>query len=193
VDSQRFRLGYVGEEERFRLSRALNELAMGGLSIDDTASIGLFEIHAKLRKMKAEAGLDLAVIDYLQLLAIERRAGNRNDDVSELTRGLKLLAKELGVPVLALSQLSRAPETRGDPIPKLSDLRDSGSIEQDADMVWFIYRPEYYKRDREDLKGLAEVIIAKQRNGPIGVAKLAFLKEFTLFTNLYSDMTEEAL
>ena len=143
------------------------------------------DIHAKLRRLKSQNGLDLVVIDYLQLMnGGGKRYENRNQEVSALSRGLKLLAKELDVPMVVLSQLSRAPETRqGDHRPQMSDLRESGSIEQDADLVGFIFREEVYKPDREDLKGAAELIIAKQRNGPIGRVKLVFLRESTRFVD----------
>jgi len=194
VDQQKYRLGFLNQEERRRLQLAAAGIAEAPLFLDDTAGINLMDMHAKLRRLKAEHGLSLVVIDYLQLMSSRGRVENRNQEVSAISRGLKLLAKELQVPILALSQLSRATEQRqGDPIPQLSDLRDSGSIEQDADVVMFIYRPEYYKRDREDLKGLAEVIIAKQRNGPVGKVKLAFLKEFTKFENLMSEMDAEGM
>jgi replicative DNA helicase len=191
VDQQKFRAGYLNKEERRRLQIAAADLAEAPLFIDDTAGIGLMEIHAKLRRLKAEHGLGLVVIDYLQLMSGRGRFENRNQEVSFLSRGLKLMAKELNVPMLVLSQLSRAPETRpGDHVPQLSDLRESGSIEQDADLVAFIYREEYYKPDREDLRGLADLIIGKQRNGPIGRVRLAFLKEFTKFENLAADLGE---
>jgi replicative DNA helicase len=149
------------------------------------------DVHAKLRRLKAEHGLGLVVIDYLQLMSGRGRFENRNQEVSSLSRGLKLMAKELRVPMLVLSQLSRAPETRqGDHRPQLSDLRESGSIEQDADLVLFIWREEVYKPDREDLKGLAKLIIAKQRNGPIGDVNLAFLKHCTRFENPLRDIDE---
>ena len=143
------------------------------------------DIHAKLRRLKSQQGLDLVIVDYLQLMSGGgRRYENRNQEVSALSRGLKLLAKELDVPMLVLSQLSRAPETRqGDHRPQFSDLRESGSIEQDADLVGFIFREEVYKPDRDDLNGVAELILAKQRNGPIGRVNLVFLKEFTKFEN----------
>jgi replicative DNA helicase len=192
VDQQKFRLGYLNADERRRLQLAASELAEAPLFIDDTAGVNLMDIHAKLRRMKSEHGLSLVVVDYLQLMSGRGRVENRTQEVSALSRGLKLLSKELRVPFLVLSQLSRATETRpGDHIPQLSDLRESGSIEQDADLVAFIYRPEYYKPDREDLRGIAEVHIAKQRNGPIGKAKLAFLREFTKFENLASDLGDE--
>ncbi|MBM3814816.1 MAG: replicative DNA helicase [Acidimicrobiia bacterium] len=192
VDQQKFRLGYLNADERRRLQLAASEMAEAPLFIDDSAGTNLMDLHAKLRRLKAEHGLGLVVVDYLQLMGSRGRAENRTQEVSALSRGLKLLSKELRVPFLVLSQLSRATETRpGDHIPQLSDLRESGSIEQDADMVAFIYRPEYYKPDREDLRGIAEVHIAKQRNGPIGKAKLAFLREFTKFENLAADLAEE--
>jgi replicative DNA helicase len=192
VDQQKFRLGYLNQDERRRLQMAAIDMAEAPLFIDDTAGLNLMDLHAKLRRLKAErGGLGLVVVDYLQLMSSRGRSENRTQEVSALSRGLKLLAKELKVPMLVLSQLSRAAETRpGEHIPQLSDLRESGSIEQDADVVFFIYRPEYYKPDREDLRGLAEIIIAKQRNGPIGKVKLAFLREFTKFENMAEDIGE---
>jgi len=194
VDQQKFRLGFLNSEERRRLQLAMAELAEAPLFIDDTAGANLMDIHAKLRRLKAEHGLSLVVIDYLQLMSSRGRVENRVQEVSAMSRGLKLLAKEMGVPFLVLSQLSRATEQRqGDPIPILSDLRESGSIEQDADLVMFVYRPEYYKRDRDDLKGLAELIVAKQRNGPVGKVPLVFIHEFTLFENRAEDIGEEPM
>jgi replicative DNA helicase len=192
VDQQKFRLGYLNQDERRMLQMAALKLAEAPLFIDDTAASNLMDIHAKLRRIQAEHGLSLVVIDYLQLMSGRGRQENRTQEVSGISRGLKLLAKELKVPFLVLSQLNRGPETRtvGDNMPQLSDLRESGSIEQDADMVWFIYRPEYYKPDREDVRGLAEIIIAKQRNGPTGKVKLAFLRQFTKFENLADDVGE---
>jgi replicative DNA helicase len=192
VDQQKFRLGYLNQDERRMLQMAAVKLAEAPLFIDDTAGANLMDIHAKLRRIKAEHGLSLVVIDYLQLMSGRGRQENRTQEVSGLSRGLKLLAKELKVPFMVLSQLNRAPDTRpsGDHVPQLSDLRESGSIEQDADMVWFIFRPEYYKPDREDLRGIAEVIIAKQRNGPTGKVKLAFLKQFTKFENPVNELPE---
>lgn len=190
VDQQKFRLGYLNQEERRQLQMAALKLAEAPLFIDDSAGTNLMDVHAKLRRLKSEHGLGLVVIDYLQLMSGRGRSENRTQEVSAMSRGLKLLSKELKVPFLVLSQLSRATETRptGDHIPQLSDLRESGSIEQDADMVWFIFRPEYYKPDREDLRGLAELIIAKQRNGPTGKVKMAFLRQFTRFENLADDI-----
>jgi len=152
--------------------------------IDDSSTLTVMEMRAKCRRLKAERGLSVVVIDYLQLMSGYGRVENRTQEISGISRGLKALAKELNVPVIALSQLSRAPEQRqGDHKPQLSDLRESGSIEQDADLVMFIYREELYKPSDENA-GLAELIIAKQRNGPTGIVKLAFLREFTRFETL---------
>jgi replicative DNA helicase len=189
VDSQKFRGGYLSQEERRKLSHAVNEIAEAPLYIDDTAGIHLMDMHAKLRRLQAEkAKIGLVIVDYLQLMSM-RGYENRTQEVSALSRGMKLLAKELNVPMMVLSQLSRAPETRqGDHRPQLSDLRESGSIEQDADVVGFIFREEVYQRDREDLRGLAELIVGKQRNGPTGTVKLVFLHAQTKFENAAEDM-----
>ena len=192
VDQHKFRAGYLNADERRRLQVALAELTEAPLFIDDTAGVHLMDVHAKLRRLKVQHGLSLVVVDYLQLMSSRGRSENRNQEVSAMCRGLKLMAKELDVPPVVLSQLSRASETRpGDHKPQLSDLRDSGSIEQDADLVGFIFREEVYRRDREDLKGLAELIIAKQRNGPIGTVPLTFLGQFTRFENRAEDLPEE--
>jgi replicative DNA helicase len=192
VDQGKFRAGFLNQEERRRLHHALGELMEAPLFIDDTPGVTLMDIHAKLRRLRNEHGLALVVIDYLQLMSSRGKSENRNQEISALSRGLKLMANELKVPFLVLSQLSRAPEQRpGDHKPQLSDLRESGSIEQDADLVAFVYREEYYKPDREDLRGLADLIIAKQRNGPTGVVKLVFLKEFTKFENRSADLGED--
>ena len=192
VDSQRFRMGYLSGEERRKLNHSLMELAEAPLYIDDTAGLHLMDMHAKLRRLKQERnGLGMVIVDYLQLMSSRGRVENRNQEVSALSRGLKLMAKELNVPMLVLSQLSRAVETRqGDHRPVLSDLRESGSIEQDADVVGFIFREEVYNRDREDLKGLAELIVAKQRNGPVGTVNLVFLHAQTKFENRAEDTGE---
>jgi replicative DNA helicase len=189
VDSQRFRSGYLTQEERRKLNQALNELVESPLYIDDAAGLHLMDMHAKLRRLKSERGkIGLVIVDYLQLMSGRGRFENRNQEVSALSRGLKLLAKDLNVPMLVLSQLSRAVENRqGDHRPQLSDLRESGSIEQDADLVGFVFREEVYNRDREDLKGLAELIIAKQRNGPVGTVNLVFLHAQTKFENRAED------
>jgi replicative DNA helicase len=188
VDQQKFRMGYLNQEERRRLQAAASDLSEAPLFIDDSPGINLMDIHSKLRRLRAEHGLGLVVVDYLQLMQGRGKFDNRTAEVSSLSRGLKLLSKDLGVPFLVLSQLSRATETRqGDHRPQLSDLRESGSIEQDADMVLFIFREEVYKPNREDLRGIAELHIAKQRNGPTGRIKLAFIREYTKFENLMDE------
>jgi replicative DNA helicase len=191
VDQHKFRAGFLNGEERRRLQVELATLTESPLFLDDTAGVNLMDVHSKLRRLKSEHGLSLVVIDYLQLMSSRGRSENRNQEVSAISRGLKLMSKELDVPFLVLSQLSRASETRpGDHKPQLSDLRDSGSIEQDADLVAFIYREEVYKRDREDVKGLADLIIAKQRNGPIGNVPLRFIGAFTRFENRAEDLAD---
>ena len=194
VDSQKFRAGYLSQDDRRKLNHALHELVEAPLYIDDTAGVHIMDLHAKLRRLQAERDgkLGLVIIDYLQLMTGRGRFENRNQEVSALSRGLKLLAKELNVPMMVLSQLSRAPETRQDDHrPQLSDLRDSGSIEQDADVVAFIFREEVYQREREDLRGLAELIVAKQRNGPVGTVNLVFLHAQTKFENRAEDTGQE--
>jgi replicative DNA helicase len=189
VDSQRFRAGYLNQDERRKLQAAAAQLVEAPLYIDDTAGANLMEMHAGLRRLQQQRKLGLVVVDYLQLMSGRGRFENRNQEISTISRGMKLLAKELNIPMLVLSQLSRAPETRqGDHRPQLSDLRESGSIEQDADLVAFIFREEVYKRDREDLRGLAELIVAKQRNGPIGKIDLVFLHHLTKFENRAEDL-----
>ncbi len=193
VDSQKFRSGYLNSEERQRLQVAASQLVRSPLFIDDTAGANLMDMHAKLRRLQAERKQDLGlvVVDYLQLMSGRGRFENRNQEISTISRGFKLLSKELNVPMLVLSQLSRAPETRvGDHRPQLSDLRESGSIEQDADLVAFIFREEVYKRDREDLRGLAELLLSKQRNGPVGKIDLVFLHHLTKFENRAEDLSE---
>src|SRR5580698_6800537 len=189
VDSQRFRAGYLTPDERRKLNHALHELVESPLYVDDTAALHLMDMHAKLRRLQMEHGkIGLVIVDYLQLMTGRGRFENRNQEVSALSRGMKLLAKELNVPMMVLSQLRRAVETRQDDHrPQLSDLRESGSIEQDADLVGFIFREEVYNRDREDLRGLAELIIAKQRNGPVGTVNLVFLHAQTKFENRAED------
>ena len=184
VNQQKFRSGFLAGDERRQLQGALGQIMDAPLFLDDTAAANLMDIHSKLRKLKQQYGLGLVVIDYLQLMSSRGRVENRNQEVSAISRGLKLLSKELDVPIIALSQLSRATEARqGDHRPQLSDLRESGSIEQDADMVAFVFREEYYKRDREDLRGQAELILAKQRNGPTGSVQLMFIHQYTKFEN----------
>lgn len=185
-DAHRFRTGYLNREEWARLAEGLHRLTESKIFIDDSPGISTLEMRAKARRLKQEHGLDLLVVDYLQLIAGRGRMDSRTNEVSQISRDLKMLAKELDVPVIALSQLSRAPETRTEHRPQLSDLRESGSIEQDADVVAFIYRDEVYDPTEEN-SGIAELIIGKQRNGPIGTVKLAFLKEFTRFENLWNE------
>jgi replicative DNA helicase len=192
VDQHKFRAGYLNGEERRRLQVTLADLMDAPLYLDDTPGVNLMDVHSKLRRMKSEQGLSLVVIDYLQLMSSRGRSENRNQEVSAMSRGLKLMSKDLDVPFLVLSQLSRASETRpGDHKPQLSDLRDSGSIEQDADLVAFIYREEVYKKDDERVKGQANLILAKQRNGPIGSVPLLFLGQYTRFENRAEDLGEE--
>lgn len=187
INAHRFRTGHLMSNEWERLANAIGTLSDAKIFIDDTPGISSLEVRAKCRRLAAEQKqLDLIVIDYLQLMGggSGKRSENRQQEVSQISRELKGLAKELNVPVVALSQLSRAAESRNPPIPLMSDLRESGSIEQDADVVGFIYREDYYKETEEN-KGLAELIIAKQRNGPTGTVKMAFLKEFTRFENYF--------
>ena len=183
VDSHRFRGGFLSERDYGRLSTALGRLSDARVFIDDTAGLGVLEMRAKARRLKAEHGLDLLVVDYLQLMQGRGRFENRTQELAAISRALKGLAKELNIPVLALSQLSRAPESRSDHRPQLSDLRESGALEQDADVVMFIFRQEQYDPTPEN-ENLAEVIVGKQRNGPTGTVKLAFLKQYTRFANL---------
>ena len=184
VDAHKVRTGYLVKDDFRKLIDALGRTTQAPMYIDDSSTLTIMEMRAKCRRLKAERGLSLIIVDYLQLMSGYGRVENRNQEISGISRGLKALAKELNVPVVALSQLSRAPEQRqGDHKPQLSDLRESGSIEQDADLVMFIYREEVYKPSEENA-GLAELIIAKQRNGPTGIVKLAFLREYTRFETL---------
>src|SRR5512142_67703 len=190
VDSHKFRTGFLGKEDLDKIRNGLDALLQAPMYIDDTPGISLTELRAKSRRLKHTTGLGMIVVDYLQLMSATAPGGkryeNRTQEVSAISRGLKAIAKELKVPLIALSQLSRAPETRGtkDNEPKLSDLRESGSIEQDADVVVFIYRPEYYNRDDPTLENKAKLIIAKQRNGPTDTIQLAYIKQWTRFENL---------
>jgi replicative DNA helicase len=188
VDAHQLRTGRLGASDWEKLTRALEEITRAPIYIDDTAGISIFEMRAKARRLHAEMGLDLIVVDYLQLLRGRDRVENRTQEISEISRSLKALAKELKVPVIAVSQLSRATEQRGGTHrPMLSDLRESGAIEQDADVVMLLFREEYYKPDNPELEGLAEVIIAKQRNGPTGTAELTFIRSYTRFANKSHD------
>jgi replicative DNA helicase len=185
VDAHRFRTGYLTRDEWGRLAEAIGTLSDAKIFIDDTPGISVLEMRAKTRRLFSEQKkLDLIVVDYLQLMSGSGRIESRQQEVSQISRELKGLAKELNVPIVALSQLSRAPEARNPPRPMMSDLRESGSIEQDADVVAFIYREDYYKPTEENA-GMAELLISKQRNGPTGTVKLAFLKEFTRFEDYY--------
>ncbi len=185
IDSHRLRTGHVSKDDWSRIAQCYTKLADAPMYIDDTPGIGIMEMRAKSRRLKLERKLDLIVVDYLQLMQGRGRAESRQQEISEISRSLKELAKELKVPVVALSQLSRAPEQRGtgDKRPQLSDLRESGAIEQDADVVMFLFREEVYKKDDPELRGKAELIIGKQRNGPTGTVDLNFIREFTAFVN----------
>ena len=182
INARRFRDGYLGSEEYKKLSDALGALGEASVFIDDSSSITVLEMRAKARRLKSEPCLHLLIVDYLQLMQGRGRFENRNLELASISRSLKSLAKELKVPVVALSQLSRAPESRSEHRPQLSDLRESGALEQDADVVLFIYREDQYDRKAEN-ENTAEVIIGKQRNGPTGTVHLAFLKEITRFEN----------
>jgi len=182
VDSHKVRTGYLEPRDWTRLTNAAGRLAEAPVYIDDSPALTVLEARAKARRMKAEHGLDLIVIDYLQLMRGRHQQENRQQEISEISRSLKALAKELNVPVVALSQLSRAVETRERKEPQLSDLRESGALEQDADVILFIYRDEVYNRDSGE-KGKAEIIVGKQRNGPIGTVNLTFLGQYTRFEN----------
>ena len=183
IESTKLRTGKLDDLDWRKLGDSLGKLSDAPLFIDDTPSITLMEIRAKCRRLKQRHGLDLIVVDYLQLMSSSGRVDSRQQEVAEFSRGLKMLAKELDVPVIALSQLSRQPESRTDKRPMMSDLRESGSLEQDADIVAFIYRDEVYDEDSPD-RGIAELIISKHRNGATGVVKLAFLNHLTKFANL---------
>jgi replicative DNA helicase len=184
VESQRLRTGKLGADDWPRLTAACDKLAKAPIYVDDTGSITMMEIRSKARRLKSkEPTLGLIIVDYLQLMTSGASVENRVQEVSQISRNLKILARDLDVPILAMSQLSRAVEQRHDKRPILSDLRESGSIEQDADLVAFIYRDEYYNDDSPD-QGLAEVILAKHRNGPTGIEKLSFLKRYAKFADL---------
>jgi len=187
IDAQRMRRGYLGERDWGRLSQAIGTLSEAKIFIDDSPSVGVLEMRAKCRRLAAEHDLNLVIVDYIQLMQGRGRFENRTLELASISRSLKGLAKELNVPIVVLSQLSRAPESRSDHRPQLSDLRESGALEQDADVVIFIYREDMYQDKSEAASegdGVAELIIGKQRNGPTGVVKLAFIREFTRFENL---------
>jgi len=183
VDMLKLRTGTLEDKDWENIAMAAGPLSKAKIYIDDSAGVTVMEMRSKCRRLKMEHGIDLIVIDYLQLMSGGASSDNRQQEVSEISRSIKALAKEMECPVIALSQLSRAPEQRADHRPMLSDLRESGSIEQDADIVMFLYRDEYYNKETED-KNMAECIISKQRNGPVGTAKLAWLGQYSKFGNL---------
>ena len=186
VDQHRMRTGRLTDEEWAKLSSAMGKLHDAPIFIDETAALNALELRSRARRLRRQCGkLGLIVVDYLQLMSGSNQASNENraTEISEISRGLKALAKELEVPVVALSQLNRALEQRNDKRPMMSDLRESGAIEQDADVILFIYRDEVYFPDKPESRGIAEIIIGKQRNGPIGKIELTFLGQYTRFEN----------
>ncbi len=183
IDQHKLRTGRLQDEEWVRLTKASQPLSTAEVFIDDTPAISVLELRAKARRLKVEKGLGLIIIDYLQLMQVGKRTENRQQEISEISRSLKALARELNVPIMALSQLSRAVEQTQDKRPALSHLRESGALEQDADLVMFIFREDYYNPESEK-PGIAEIIIAKHRNGPTGSVELGFIKEFTKFVNI---------
>jgi replicative DNA helicase len=187
VDAHKVRSGFLSPSDWPKLTAGAGKLSESKIMIDDTPAISALELRAKARRLKANNQIDLIILDYLQLMRGSAKADSRQQEISEISRSLKALARELKVPIIALSQLSRAVESRQDHRPQLSDLRESGAIEQDADLVVLLMREEYYNQTEEN-RGLADVIIAKQRNGPVGTVKLAFIKEYMRFENLaYGD------
>jgi len=184
VDSTKLRTGNLDDDDWTRLINTMSLISNYKIYIDDTPSVTLFEMMSKCRRLKIEKGLDLIVVDYLQLMSDGGRTDNRQQEISNISRGLKALARELDCPVLALSQLSRAPELRNDHRPVMSDLRESGAIEQDADVVMMLYRDEYYNKEESEKKGITDVIITKQRNGPVGTVELAWIGQYTKFGNI---------
>jgi len=183
VEINRVRTGFLAPSEWPILTNAAGKLSEAPIYIDDTPALNIFEIRSKARRLKAHHDVKLILIDYLQLIRGMRRGDNRQQEISDISQSLKALAKELNVPVIAVSQLSRAVESREGHRPKLSDLRESGAIEQDSDVVVLLFREEYYKPTDEN-RGIADVIIAKQRNGPVGTIQLTFLKEYTKFVDI---------
>ena len=187
VDAHKVRSGFLSPSDWPKLTAAAGRLSESKIFIDDTPAISVLELRAKARRLKANQGIELIILDYLQLMRSTVQSESRQQEISEISRSLKALARELSIPVIALSQLSRAVESRQDHKPQLSDLRESGAIEQDADLVVLLMREEYYNPTEEN-KGVADVHIAKQRNGPVGTVKLAFIKEYMRFENLaYAD------
>jgi replicative DNA helicase len=185
VPLQNIRKGFISEEDWGKLLNAALELSSRDIYIDDNPTLSTTELRIKSRKLKKEKGVEIIFVDYLQLLRPPHRRSSRQEEVAEISRNLKALAKELEVPVVALAQLSRQVEHRSDKRPQLADLRESGQIEQDADLIIFIHRPEYYKKNPSpEEEGIAEIIVAKQRQGPTGIVKLAFIKDTTMFKSL---------
>ncbi len=185
VESGKLRSGNLDDEDWDRLLSVMSVVSNYKIHVDDTASITLFEMMSKCRRLKIEKGLDLIIVDYLQLMSGGgKNNSNRQQEISDISRGLKAMARELNCPVVALSQLSRAPELRTDHRPIMSDLRESGAIEQDADVVMMLYRDEYYHKEESEKKGITEVIITKQRNGPVGTVELAWIGQYTKFGNI---------
>ncbi|MFJ7639727.1 replicative DNA helicase [Peribacillus sp. NPDC097264] len=193
INAQNLRTGALTDEDWRKLTMAMGSLSNAGIYIDDTPGVRIGEIRSKSRRLKQEHGLGMILIDYLQLIQGDGRSGdNRQQEVSEISRSLKALARELQVPVIALSQLSRGVEQRQDKRPMMSDIRESGSIEQDADIVAFLYRDDYYDKESEN-KNIIEIIIAKQRNGPVGTVSLAFVKEYNKFVNLERRFDDDSM
>jgi replicative DNA helicase len=190
ISGDKLRKGQVNQRDWPKVVRACNELEEAPLWFDDSSDLGILDLRAKARRLHAQeqerGGLGLIILDYMQLMRSDDHRANRVEQVGQISRGLKILARELEVPVVAISQLSRAPEQRTPPKPQLSDLRESGQIEQDADLVIFIYRDEYYNRDSER-PGEADIIIAKHRNGPVGDLVLTFLSRYPKFANMYRE------
>jgi replicative DNA helicase len=182
VDQTKLRTGQLGDEDWTRINSAITMMKSSNIYIDDTPALSPTEVRARARRLKREHGLDLIVLDYLQLMQVPGTKENRTAEISEISRSLKAVAKELSVPVIALSQLNRGVEQRTDKKPVMSDLRESGAIEQDADIIMMIYRDEVYNKDTPR-KGIADIIITKQRNGPIGEIELTFIGKYTKFEN----------
>jgi replicative DNA helicase len=190
VDAHKVRTGFLSQADWPKLVTAAGKLSAAPIHIDDSPGISAMELRAKARRLKAQYDIQLIILDYLQLMQGPAKADSRQQEISEISRSLKALARELNVPLIAISQLSRAVEQRSDHRPQLSDLRESGAIEQDADLVLLLLREEYYNPTDEN-KGLAEIIIAKQRNGPVGTLNLTFISEYMRFENISAARSEE--
>ncbi|MHB8355032.1 MAG: replicative DNA helicase [Burkholderiales bacterium] len=187
VPQQRLRTGALRPEDWAKLGSVIGDLGQANLYIDESSALSPVEVRSRARRLQKEHGLDLIVVDYLQLMQVPGKGNNRVNEISDISRSLKSLAKELSIPVIALSQLNRGLENRTDKRPQMSDLRESGAIEQDADLILFLYREEVYNKDNEELKGVADVIIGKQRNGPIDTVRMVFNGEYTRFENYAPD------